>query len=337
MDGLIVAQREWFNYFCTYVKLKRNKPNEPHLLLLDGHISNWDNEMIENAKKENIFILQFPPHTTHILQPLDNHFFRQLKQNIRHAKGKDSFNKIKDKWDVVRFLSDVIKQTGIWDTIEISFEKAGVWPPRYKEEFVIEDITLKDVFEPSVANQSSLVIVDNSGDTITPEIRNSQEINLQMSQVSITIPRIITPDESENQLVYFPLNEISSINPLATSITQTQFSLNNNSELIKMIQDMGKRFDLLEETMESVKELQESQAQKKNKNGTISTKGGILLTSSSIDEYRDGRNERIIRNQLKKLEKEKLEKQDKLLAIQYRKENRNSISPRTPLNLLLCY
>ena len=37
------SKREWFNYFCTYVKLKRNKPNEPHLLLLDGHISNWDN------------------------------------------------------------------------------------------------------------------------------------------------------------------------------------------------------------------------------------------------------------------------------------------------------
>jgi hypothetical protein len=39
------------------------------LLILDGHKSNWNDEMIEEAKKHNIIILQLPPHTIHILQP----------------------------------------------------------------------------------------------------------------------------------------------------------------------------------------------------------------------------------------------------------------------------
>lgn len=60
------SKRHWFDHFLKYVKSIRKTENEVHLLLLDGHNSNWDNEMLELARKEHIEILQFPAHTTHI-------------------------------------------------------------------------------------------------------------------------------------------------------------------------------------------------------------------------------------------------------------------------------
>lgn len=80
----------WFNYFLEYIG--NNRPKEqckPHLLLIDRHSSNWNISLIENAKQHNVTILMFPPHTMHLIQPLDNLFFWKLKKEIRRARGTD--------------------------------------------------------------------------------------------------------------------------------------------------------------------------------------------------------------------------------------------------------
>ena len=58
-----------------------------HLLLVDGHSSNWNPDMIERVQQARIIIIQFPAHLSHVLQPLDAFYFRSLKQEIRRHKG----------------------------------------------------------------------------------------------------------------------------------------------------------------------------------------------------------------------------------------------------------
>ena len=50
------------------------------LLIFDGHHSHISFELIELAWKNNIHLLCLPPHTTHLLQPLDVGVFGPLKQ-----------------------------------------------------------------------------------------------------------------------------------------------------------------------------------------------------------------------------------------------------------------
>ena len=55
----------------------------PLLLLLDGHSTHYQPEVIRFAKEKNIIMLCLPPHTTHEAQPLDCSVFSALKSHWR--------------------------------------------------------------------------------------------------------------------------------------------------------------------------------------------------------------------------------------------------------------
>ena len=57
---------EWFAFF-----IKNIPPMRPVLLIQDGHSSHVSIELIEMARANNVVLLCLPPHTSHILQPLD--------------------------------------------------------------------------------------------------------------------------------------------------------------------------------------------------------------------------------------------------------------------------
>nr|KAI8769882.1 jerky protein homolog-like [Biomphalaria glabrata] len=66
----------WLKHFAAFVK---PKPNDKHLILLDGHHSHKTLEAVNFARENGIELLTFPPHCTHKLQPLDRTFFKSLK------------------------------------------------------------------------------------------------------------------------------------------------------------------------------------------------------------------------------------------------------------------
>jgi hypothetical protein len=58
-----------FDHFLKFVK---PNPEEPVLLVIDGHYTHTRNvEVIEKARKNHIAIVCLPPHTSHRMQPLD--------------------------------------------------------------------------------------------------------------------------------------------------------------------------------------------------------------------------------------------------------------------------
>ena len=66
----------WFQKNCETVK------ERPLLLLIfDGLLTHVSIPVISKAIEENIHIIKFPPHVTHVLQPLDVTCFGPLKRN----------------------------------------------------------------------------------------------------------------------------------------------------------------------------------------------------------------------------------------------------------------
>ena len=63
--------------------LKHAVSERPLLLLLDGHSTHCQPEVIRHARSNKVLILCLPPHTTHEAQPLDCIVFSPLKTQWR--------------------------------------------------------------------------------------------------------------------------------------------------------------------------------------------------------------------------------------------------------------
>lgn len=77
-DGFL----KWLNLFVERVNPTEK---EPVLLILDGHASHKDLEVITFAKDHHIHMLSLPPHTSHRLQPLDRTVMKPFKNAYHEA------------------------------------------------------------------------------------------------------------------------------------------------------------------------------------------------------------------------------------------------------------
>jgi hypothetical protein len=66
--------QEGFLTFLHFIKYTPPSPDDPVLLILDGHNNHKSLEAIMEAKQAGIHLLSIPPHTSHKLQPLDNSY-----------------------------------------------------------------------------------------------------------------------------------------------------------------------------------------------------------------------------------------------------------------------
>ena len=118
---------EWFkSHFLRHAPAAR-----PLLLLLDGHCSHYNPSVLRMARDEQVILFCLPPHTTHLLQPLDNGIFSSLKDNWRKecqaffnanpgkVLNRHNFNEVfRPSWVKGMAISNVIG----------CFRLAGVYP-----------------------------------------------------------------------------------------------------------------------------------------------------------------------------------------------------------------
>ena len=67
----------WFEHFVSHVG---PSPQRRFLLLMDNHSSHVSMELVCEARKHGVEIVTLPPHTSHILQPLDVAVYGPLKK-----------------------------------------------------------------------------------------------------------------------------------------------------------------------------------------------------------------------------------------------------------------
>ncbi|KAK9752183.1 DDE superfamily endonuclease [Popillia japonica] len=98
---------------------------------MDSHASHVSPETLKLAANNDIHIVTFPAHRTHITQPLDGRVYKSLKSNWK--RGLDNFmrNNPREKpsrVDFNRLLKPVWHGTFQPLTIIHSFEKTGIFP-----------------------------------------------------------------------------------------------------------------------------------------------------------------------------------------------------------------
>jgi hypothetical protein len=68
---------EWFDHFVYFVKLSSD---DPVLLMADGHYSHTKHlDVVDKVREHSVAIVSLPPHSMHVMQPLDVGIMKSLK------------------------------------------------------------------------------------------------------------------------------------------------------------------------------------------------------------------------------------------------------------------
>ena len=103
----------------------------PLLLLLDGHSSHYQPDLVKFAKEHDIILFCLPPHTTHESQPLDAAVFKPLKQNWQdacHDYIQSNPGKVITKYQFSALLRVAWEKTMMPTIICSGFRRCGVYP-----------------------------------------------------------------------------------------------------------------------------------------------------------------------------------------------------------------
>lgn len=163
----------------------------PVLLIYDGHSTHVDNRVVTLAQENDITILKLPPHTSHILQPLDLAVFRSFKTSWdeelvtwqRHNQGKKLPKKI--------FSAKV---RNVWNNINPAvilngFKKAGISPFN-------STVISKEKYHPEALKRFENINQTNANKT---EIQNSEIIDKDISEAGPSDENIVVMEDDEEQ------------------------------------------------------------------------------------------------------------------------------------------
>lgn len=123
--------------------------SRPLLLLLDSHSSHYQPDLAQAASAEGVIMLCLPPHTTHILQPLDNCAFGSLKRQWGeecHRFCTNNPGKVVNRYNVSSIFNSAWLKGMSMSNIIASFCAAGIFPLNRKA--VLSQLTGTCSFTP---------------------------------------------------------------------------------------------------------------------------------------------------------------------------------------------
>lgn len=98
---------------------------------MDGHQSHLGPELVRAAQREGVILLCLPPHTSHILQPLDVSFFGPLKADFAGIAGDlsaVSHSFLVSKKEFSRVLRNAYQNVKDRGAVVAGFRKCGLYP-----------------------------------------------------------------------------------------------------------------------------------------------------------------------------------------------------------------
>lgn len=121
----------FINYFeKSFIKTTNPSEINPVLLIYDGHSSHIDIKLVEIAKQNNITILLLPPHSSHLLQPMDLTVFKSIKttwdQRLCSWTRNHKQQKL-PKQELSKIICDIWIQLDK-NIIINGFKKSGIYP-----------------------------------------------------------------------------------------------------------------------------------------------------------------------------------------------------------------
>lgn len=144
----------WFEKFITF---SHAKPDNPVLLLLDGHVTHVKNiKVIELARENGVVILYFPPHCTHKMQPLDVGFMAPFNSCFgKEIATMQQQHVAVNLQNLFSIFGKAFLKAAKMETAINSFKKCGIYP-----------------FNPNVFSESDFA-ASKRDDSTPPSTNNS--------------------------------------------------------------------------------------------------------------------------------------------------------------------
>ena len=103
---------------------------EWRLIYLDGHDSHASLEIIQYTRRHRIVVVCLPPHTTHVLQPLDVGIFGRFKVALREEAYNYELQTglPVDKTSALLVIGKAYLRAFTPENIRSAFRKTGMWP-----------------------------------------------------------------------------------------------------------------------------------------------------------------------------------------------------------------
>uniref|UniRef100_A0A1X7TTT4 DDE-1 domain-containing protein n=1 Tax=Amphimedon queenslandica TaxID=400682 RepID=A0A1X7TTT4_AMPQE len=123
--------------------LKHAVSARPLLLLLDGHSTHYNPDVIRLAKQNDVIIITLVPHTTHEMQPLDTSVFALLKghwRDVCHEFLQSNPGKVISKYQFSSLLSKAWFKSLNPTNIINGFKYSGIHVYPFNPEVALERI-----------------------------------------------------------------------------------------------------------------------------------------------------------------------------------------------------
>ncbi|KAL0868247.1 hypothetical protein ABMA27_007778 [Loxostege sticticalis] len=193
---------------------------EPTLLIFDGHSTHVQLSVFEKAKQNNITIIKLPPHSSHLLQPLD------LEERPVFKPYKDLWDQEMVKWQRTnkgeKLPKDQFSVTvgKVWENLDPNvikkgFEKSGIYP--FNREAKEDDKVNKEREKEEKRKQRELkkkdIIIRKSEKITKKKVTKSDEKrkNIRLSS-KIQSTDVTNSSSSEQLQLQATLSEIKSPN-----------------------------------------------------------------------------------------------------------------------------
>ncbi len=183
---------------CFEPQTRRTLKGRYRLLILDGHASHISTKVIVFCISNDIILLCLPPHTTHILQPLDVGFFQPLATAYRkHLEAKTRYGggyKM-DKCDFIQFIQVARKNAATEKNIQHAWQKSGLFP--INPQVVFDKLRLQIPEPRPNTPPPDMTVTASNGDSISVAFTpaNMQQVNQLVQQIKAGNPDPTLPEK----------------------------------------------------------------------------------------------------------------------------------------------
>ena len=220
--------QEWFDeIFLKHA----NSIEGPKVLIFDGHRSHITLNIVESARNNNIHIILLPPHTTHVLQPLDVAVFKPVKTELIKVIMNHNTNSncadITQK-DFPKLLKDLVesKKVFLLRHAVAGFETTGIYP-------LDKDNMLGQIDSLDIQNDGSVDLFEQN--------HNSS------SEILISTPRLLLKNKNQTENPIEILNQEKENNKeKVNSYSISSQSLNSSQSLESKVNEIQQRIDKYE-------------------------------------------------------------------------------------------
>ncbi|KAJ3655894.1 hypothetical protein Zmor_015002 [Zophobas morio] len=194
---------KWLKHFVKYAKPTEE---EQILLLVDGHGSHKDLNVLNYAKHHGIIMFCFPPHCTHRVQPLDVSFYgpltsfynQELISWLRNHPGR-----VITHYQVAEIFKTAYNKSATIENAEKGFAATGIYP--FNSEvfpdwmFTPSEVTNVDLSDNETSSQ---------GTENAEQIRPSTSATSQLSE-TLEITKSPNKDISIEDISTLPIAELA--------------------------------------------------------------------------------------------------------------------------------